>query len=79
MMYGSGNNTTTHNSGVTGQGSHFDHTGNARLNDPTTASQPVHGQPFTSQAGTGLTGGSTNAGPHNSNAANKMDPRVGKL
>ena len=42
-----------------------------------TGSHNTHGT-----TGSGLTGsnyGSTNAGPHDSNMANKMDPRVGKL
>ena len=42
-----------------------------------TGSHGTHGT-----TGSGLTGsnyGSTNAGPHDSNMANKMDPRVGKL
>ena len=42
----------------------------------------AHAAPGVGQTGSGLTGsnyGSTNAGPHDSNAANKLDPRVGKL
>lgn len=37
----------------------------------------AHAAPGVGQTGSNY--GSTNAGPHNSNVANKIDPRVGKL
>jgi len=65
---GAAHNTHTTGSGLTGN-THSSHTTGSGLTGNTHS---------THNTGSGLTGntGSTNAGPHNSNMANKLDPRV---
>ena len=86
VMYGSGQASSNPNAGlVSGEGSHFpsaaSRTGGNETTavDDTTSTTAVHsGVPGTAQStGSGLTStGSTTAGPHSSDLANKADPRV---